>query len=253
MDNKMKKFKYTRGLLDKIVYLNFINQEVDDGMMIEVGGHTGDMGGSITYFFEKNLNYKTILIEPSKESFKKMVINRPNSININTAVNLEERDVTLYGVDAEASTYQKRNRSKSYVKGKPMSGILEPYDINHIDLFVIDTEGSELDVLTTFNWDIEVGYILVELLSRHRNPPRNYEFMCEKDDKVIKFLKDKNFIYEFSDYELTNQFWSNPNYSRKDILFRGSRDLNSKNLSEDHYLNLRQECIVDEYWIIKND
>ena len=32
---------FSRGELDKLIYLQFINQKVDDGIVLEIGGHNG--------------------------------------------------------------------------------------------------------------------------------------------------------------------------------------------------------------------
>ena len=56
----LKKF-HGNELLDKKM-LNYINFE--NGFYIEMGAHDG-LINSNTYYFEKNLNWKGILIEPS--------------------------------------------------------------------------------------------------------------------------------------------------------------------------------------------
>ena len=229
----LTKFYYSRGLLDKMIYMNFINQINNDGIMIEIGGHIGDKGGSNTYFFEKYLGYKTFLIEPSEQSFKELVKNRPNSININKAVSYKKEMVKLYGNNEVASTIA-NGREFQIVQGEPIKDMLEKYQLQYVDLFVIDTEGSELDVLETFDWNIEVGVILIELLSEH--PSGNHSSHLNKDKKVIDFLISKNFTYQFSDNEMTNQIWINEKYSRKNNLFKGVQNKDTKLLQQNHYL-----------------
>ena len=77
--------KFSRGNLDKLIYENFINQILDDGICVEIGGHDGGWL-SITRFFERELNFKTILIEPIKNLYETSKINRPKSIHYNYAV-----------------------------------------------------------------------------------------------------------------------------------------------------------------------
>ena len=227
------KFYYSRGLLDKMIYMNFINQINNDGVMIEIGGHTGDKGGSNTYFFEKYLGYKTFLIEPSKESFKELVKNRPNSVNINKAVSYKKEMIKLFGHNETASIIGSGSNF-SLIQGEPIKDMLEKYDLKYVDLFVIDTEGSELTILETFDWNIEVGIILIELLSEH--PSKMHSKHLNKDKKVIDFLISKNFTYQFSDDEMTNQIWINEKYSRKKNLFIGKSNKENDLLKKNHYL-----------------
>jgi FkbM family methyltransferase len=228
----MTNFRFSRGLLDKMIYMNFINKKDDNGIMIEIGGHTGDEGGSNTYFFEKYLDYKTFLIEPSKKSFEELQKNRPNSVNINKAVSYKKEMIKLFGDNEIANTIGNGDEF-SLVKSEPIRDMLEKYNLKYVDLFVIDTEGSELTVLETFDWNIEVGVILVELLSE--TPSGNYLTHLEKDKKVIDFLISKGFTYQFSDYGMTNQIWINEKYSRKDKIFEGIPNKDDDLLKKDHY------------------
>ena len=228
-------FKYSRGLLDKMIYMNFINQKTNDGIMIEIGGHTGDAGGSNTYFFEKYLGFKTILIEPGYENFTKMVKNRPDSININKAVSYNSEIIKLYGDNETATTWkEQKGRKTTFVQGEPIRNILENHNLKYVDLFVIDTEGSELTVLETFDWNIEVGVILIELLSQSTSG--KFLDHLEKDKKVIEFLQMKGFTYQFSDGGMTNLIWTNDKYSRKDVIFEGVRNTSVEYLKNNHYL-----------------
>ena len=223
------KFYYSRGLLDKMIYMNFINQINNDGIMIEIGGHTGDKGGSNTYFFEKYLGYKTFLIEPSKQSFKELIKNRPNSENINKAVSYKKEMVKLFGNNEIAHTIGSGNNF-SLIEGEPMKDMLKKYNLKYVDLFVIDTEGSELTVLETFDWNIEVGVILIELLSE--NGTKQHKHHKKKDSKVINFLLKKGFSYQFSGDGGANQIWINKSYSRKNDLFKGQKSRDNNKLKK---------------------
>ena len=58
--------RYSRGELDKFIYENFINNVLEDGVAIEIGGHDGGRL-SVSRFFERELKFKTILVEPIKD------------------------------------------------------------------------------------------------------------------------------------------------------------------------------------------
>jgi hypothetical protein len=96
-----------------------------------------------------------------------------------------------------------------------MSDITTEANIKYIDLLIIDVEGHELDVLQTFDWDnVEVGVICIEMLSLLPE----YPYFLEKDAKCREVLSEKGFIPP-KVVSVHDEFWVNPNYSRKDKLF----------------------------------
>ena len=52
-----------------------------NGFYVDVGAHDG-ISFNNTLYFEKNNNWTGINIEPIKSVFDKLVINRPNNINL---------------------------------------------------------------------------------------------------------------------------------------------------------------------------
>ena len=80
---------------DKYLYDALLNYE--NGISIEAGASNGILENN-TYFFEKNLNWKTINIEPLPSWYEELTINRPNSININCCLHphLSDAPVDFY-------------------------------------------------------------------------------------------------------------------------------------------------------------
>lgn len=217
--------KWARGELDKLIYENFINQKIDDGICLEIGGHDGG-SLSITNFFEKELGFHCHLVEPSKHLFTASQKNRPNASHYNYAVAKQRGTLKLMsGEHGEVSGLECNMamewintwglRNKEDVQAVHMSDIIDGAypPIKYIDLWILDVEGSELDVLETMNWDIPVGVIAVEMLSILPQ----YSYMKEKDNKCRDFLKSKGF--EHRKTLSGDEFWVNPSYFRKDILF----------------------------------
>lgn len=97
---------------------------------------------------------------------------------------------------------------KSYeVDSIPLKDILflakqQGAKINLIDFLSIDVEGGELEVLKTFDWNIPVYLIMIEL----------YGTDIERDEKCRNFLKEKNF--ELTDVFEINEIWINKNNKR---------------------------------------
>ena len=83
---KFRKFNSINNLEKKILkYLNF-----KDGFYIECGANDG-INQSNTWYFEKSLNWRGILIEPNKQIFKELKKNR-SSKNIFKNVALVSED-----------------------------------------------------------------------------------------------------------------------------------------------------------------
>ena len=92
------------------------------------------------------------------------------------------------------------------VPGRTMSSILQESKLKYIDLFFIDVEGSELDVLNTMDWSIPVYIICIEMHS--------YESRQKEQEEIRKILTDKGFTYKKTIAE--DEIWVNESYFRKD-------------------------------------
>jgi hypothetical protein len=209
------KIFYSQQGEDIFIYRNFINLKRSDGIFVELGGVDG-ITYSNTKFFEDELNFKGVLIEPTKQ-YDKMIINRPKCDNYNLAVSYNKEKIKFLGdgATAGASDLMTENFKKSwhkqsyeyYVDGMPFCKILEKSNIKYIDLLSIDVEGGELMVMETMNWNIPVYVVLIEL-DNHNS---------DKDEKCREILRSNGF--KFYNKMCINEFWINPNYFRKDLLW----------------------------------
>ncbi len=201
---------YSQQSEDKYLHEKYLNYE--DGFFIELGAMNGIMYSN-SLFFEKNLNWKGVLIEPTSQ-YQQLVINRPNCYNFNFAISETDGEVEFLGNgalggilnlmhDKHRLGWQLDKQPKYIVKSKPIHKILENIEIKKVDLFSIDVEGGELDVLTTFNWNIPVYIVLIEM-AKHD---------LEKDESCRKFLISKNF--EFEGEIGCNEVWINKNNRNK--------------------------------------
>jgi FkbM family methyltransferase len=174
---------------DKLLYDKYLNYE--NGFFIELGAMDG-IQYSNTLFFEQNLNWSGVLIEPTNQ-YDRLVINRPNCKNFNCAVSETEGQVEFIGsgpLGGIASTMPEGHRlgwnlgdDKYLVKSMPIRKILDNLNIEKVDLFVIDVEGGELEVLKTFDWNIPVYIVLIE----------QSKYNIEKDEMCRDFLRKKGF------------------------------------------------------------
>jgi FkbM family methyltransferase len=158
---------YSQFKEDEFLYEKYLNYK--NGFFIELGAVDG-ITYSNTKFFEDELNWTGILIEPTTQ-YNKLIINRPNCNNFNYAISEVNGEVEFLGTYATAGVLdtlseQHINRWKlkdSYlVQSKPFNNITKNLSIPMVDLFSIDVEGGELQVLKTFDWRIPVYLILLE-------------------------------------------------------------------------------------------
>lgn len=200
---------------DVYVYKNYINQICPDGVFVELGAMDG-LCYSNTKFFEDELKMSGVLIEPTY-MYTNLVRNRPACKCHNVAINKTTEFVKFIGNSATAGlveTMHEKFRSSHhkgsmeyYVQGEPISSVLEKSNIKYIDFFSIDVEGGEEVVLSTMNFNIPVYVICIELDGCN----------AEKDERCRQILMKHGFIF---DRRMNiNEFWVNPLYHRKDLLF----------------------------------
>ena len=218
---------------DFFIYRNFINKRVNDGVFIELGACDG-LRYSNSYFFEKNLGFRGIMIEPVKEMYDKLVKNRPNNDLYNCVISMSEDDVEILvsqngpvsGIKSSMTESFKnkwhRNSITRRVKTDTLKRILNDKSITYVDFLSLDVEGGEADVLQTIDWDnIEMYLVCIELDGHNQ----------QKDEVCREILRKAGFVLEAR--MCINEFWVNPSYLKKDRLYDSSiRDNFSGNFDE---------------------
>jgi FkbM family methyltransferase len=158
---KFRKFNSINNLDKKLLkYLNFKN-----GFYIECGANDG-VNQSNTWYFEKSLNWRGILIEPNKQIFEELKKNR-SSKNIfeNVALVSESfsKKIYLTNDNLESKITGNLNNSNIEVLTSTLNNILKKNEIYKINLFSLDVEGYEENVLNGIDLKIfEIDYILIE-------------------------------------------------------------------------------------------
>ena len=185
---KFRKFNSINNLDKKLLkYLNF-----KDGFYIECGANDG-VNQSNTWYFEKSLNWRGILIEPNKQIFQELKKNR-SSKNIfeNVALVSESfsKKIYLTNNNLESKITGNLNNSNIEVFTSTLNNILKKNEIYKINLFSLDVEGYEAEVLLGLNLNFfDIDYILIE---------------TNDFDKINFMLKNFNYRFEeklsFHDY-----------------------------------------------------
>jgi FkbM family methyltransferase len=188
---KFHKFNSINDLDKKLLkYLNF-----KDGFYIECGANDG-VNQSNTWYFEKSLGWRGVLIEPNNEIFKELKNNR-SSRNFfkNVALvsgDLKKKNEKLYlsKNNLESKLTNIYTSASQEVITDTLTNILQEYKVNKINFFSLDVEGYEVEVLKGLNLNIfDIDYILIET--------NNF-------DKINVMLENCNYIFQeklsFHDY-----------------------------------------------------
>lgn len=200
---------------DLLKFIDFKN-----GFFVDCGGNDG-YGNDPTYYLEKALGWKGIMVEPLP-IYKACKKNRRVSTVYNFAAgSFEDKDKMVSLVDNGGMSFVKGSidnekewidigektqkiRSKVIeVKVKPVQDLIDDYFKDHamraIDLFVADVEGYELNILRGLNFE--------------KNPPK-WILIEAYDDKKLKLIKD---YLTARRYEFVKEF------KHRDYLFKLSQ------------------------------
>jgi FkbM family methyltransferase len=200
---------------DQFVYENFFKNH-KEGVYVDIGAHNG-VKFSNTLFFEKELGWKGICIEPIPEVFAELQKNRSavciqgcvsNQAGTSRFLRIKGPSEMLSGlVDKYDSKHLERiDRSLSRKGSKEsfdvtcylFNDLMEKNGIDHIDFLSLDVEGGEYDILSTIDFSkIQIGVIAVE---NNYNDPRfetllrqhGFE-LAKKLEQDMIFVNNKNF------------------------------------------------------------
>lgn len=192
---------YSQCMQDQFVHENyFLNKR--DGVFIDIGAHDG-ISLSNTYFFEKNLGWKGICIEPIPEVFAALQGNRTCSCLQGCIGAKNERGAPFLRISGPLemfsgliNKYDPQHLSRIERELKEYGGtcklikvdcyrlndLLEMNGLTHVDFMSIDTEGGELEILKSIDFDkFQIDVITVE---------NNY-----KDPELACFMLSKNYAH----------------------------------------------------------
>jgi FkbM family methyltransferase len=150
--------------VDKFLYERyFLNKK--NGIAIECGAFDGQIESSCK-FFEETMGWKVINIEASPPNYKKLIINRPNSINLDVALS-DSIGITKFthvispecgenfgnGSILHSDVHKKQliNDGCKFVnyevKTTTYTEMIKTVGLTELDLMVLDVEGYEGTVI----------------------------------------------------------------------------------------------------------
>lgn len=190
---------------DKFLYEKFFFNK-RNGIYIELGAVDG-LFQSNTKFFEDELGWTGILIEPHENMFEQLKLNRPNNYLFNDLVSCETEEleykymdnvVAVAGVSQTLSTmhndtwygeFAKKNKCKvnvKLIKPKTLTEIIKNTDIQSIDLFSLDVEGHEYEILKSWDFSVPISVILIEMLGVD----------IERENLCKEFLTKNGYVFD---------------------------------------------------------
>ena len=191
---KHRKFNSINNLDKKILnYINFKN-----GFYIECGANDG-VNQSNTWYFEKSLNWKGILIEPSKQKFDDLKNNRSSrNIFVNAALvsgdfKNKKKKFFLSNNNLESKIKNKKSLGDEEINTDTLNNILSKHKVKTINFFSLDVEGYEENVLKGLNLNkFNIDYILIETSNFDK-----ISFLLKKNNyKFLKKLSDHDYLFQ---------------------------------------------------------
>jgi FkbM family methyltransferase len=140
-----------------------------DFFFVQIGANDGISFDPIYHLITKE-KVNGIALEPMPDIFeqlKKNYANYPNVILVNKAIHSSEKEMLLYRVDPDKKQYpdwakgtasfnknhhqlgpiKKSDIIEQKVQCISLNKLIEEYDINHIDLLQVDTEGYDYEII----------------------------------------------------------------------------------------------------------
>lgn len=203
---------YSQYNQDEYIYNNFFKNKKDKGFFLEIGADDG-IRFSNCKFFEETLNWDGIAIEAREQAYNKLINNRKCNCIHAVLSDIEENttflDIKGYGLGLSGliDKYDKRhvvrinNDIKNTnneghdiinVKTEKLNNILDKYNVTNIDFLSIDTEGSEIDILKTLDFNkYNINVITIE---DNYNDSKLMDFFIKNNYSLIQQIScDKIF------------------------------------------------------------
>jgi FkbM family methyltransferase len=177
-------------------------KEKQNGFFVEIGANDG-ITLSNTYLLETEYNWKGICVEAIPNLFKKLIINRPNSLCCDKAVYNESNKEVIFdiaecsllsGISKNIDKHKEKvdlNKTIIQVNTISLNDLLHKYNApKFIEYLSLDTEGSEYEILKMFDFNNHIfGFIDVE-----------HNFVEPRRTLIKKLLTDNGYVFMNSNY-----------------------------------------------------
>lgn len=155
---------------DRYLHETFF-RDTRGGLFVEFGALDGLLDSN-TLFFERELNWTGILIEPNPTAFALLQANRSQCRLENLAISNENGMLPFTRIDGGFYGWsglrddiepQHQERIDRYIKGeeihtievevRDLAWLADKYRLEQVDFMSIDTEGTEEKIMRSFPWE----------------------------------------------------------------------------------------------------
>jgi FkbM family methyltransferase len=192
-----------------------------NGTYIELGALDGLLYSN-TKFFEDQLGWSGVLIEPHPIQFQRLQHTRPNNVLFNDLVSCKTDPQTFryftHGMAAisgientipalhfdlwfDSIEYSSLPQSSVDIKPRTLSEIIKSTNYTHFDLLSLDVEGHEYEVLLSWDFSVPIDVILIEMLGRN----------SERDELCRKILLNNGYVFDRVLHH--NEIWISSTYN----------------------------------------
>jgi FkbM family methyltransferase len=189
---------FQKSQLGQDLFVCFILNEKSNGYFIDFGATDG-IEKSNSYILEKQFNWNGIVCEPAKPYHIDLDKNRSCIKDFRCVYKTTGEIIKFRDCDArELSCIDDYTNNDSWAWNRVMASVydVETVSLNDllnqnnapktIDYLSVDTEGSEFDILSAFNFD---QYHINIITAEHNHTPNK--------NKMIELLESHNFIHVF--------------------------------------------------------
>lgn len=217
IETLLKKYQgpFNSQLKQDILVL-FLKNFKENGFFVEFGACDGKHLSN-TFFLEKNYNWTGILAEPEKKYYEKIRENRSCFIDNRAVYNssntmIEFRAVLgieeISGINGslipDSFRKDRDRRFELYeVETITLHDLLDFHNApKHIDYLSVDTEGSEYEILSAFNFEnYSIDIITVE-----------HNYIEEKRQQINSYLESKDYIRIFQSLSEWDDWFIHKNF-----------------------------------------
>ena len=189
---------YAAHNLDQLIFENYFPDKTD-GYFVDIGAHNG-IDVNNTFYFE-NMGWDGICFEPIPKIFKELQHNR-KCTTLNKAISDNQGKSSFFVIDGYSNMLSGLADKYDQKHIERINRELEEYDQDYdyievdcitfdkavsntnIDLLSIDTEGAELDILKTIDFNkYNINVMVIEY--NYHNP------------ELLSLLEENNFKVEY--------------------------------------------------------
>ena len=231
-------YQMSEGGQDRVLWEELFrnDSQADSGFFVEFGAR-GGVYDSNTYFFEKKLGWRGLLLEASPTEQKTIGADRPLSAAIDGGVCESDQKLEFAAAEkgwgGRLDSYDK-SRAKTaafqtlIVPCFTLRTLFDLFRVRHVSYMSVDTEGSELLALKGFPWgEVSVDVVGVEVVTG--SPDR-----LAKEAELLDYLRSKGMVV-FIEYQFAKD--------TKDVFFRPAAP--SRRAANDyaHFEKMRALCV----------